>query len=144
VSGDLAHEAGDATEIFLCNIVRLQQCLRREMTNAEKGAILVLYLLLYTITTISFIVGRPYMTVKNFLTRTLERESISNKSRSGRPPKLSKRDRRAISRYIKRNRTASREEVRQPQDYRPLLLKSILRSLVCIVQSCLFYPTFSP
>ena len=29
------------------------------------------------------------------------------------PPKLSKRDRRDISRYIKRNRTASREEVRQ-------------------------------
>ena len=53
------------------------------MTNAEKGAILVLYLLLYTITTISLIVGRPYMTVKNFLTWTLERESIGNKSRSG-------------------------------------------------------------
>ncbi|RPB28668.1 hypothetical protein L211DRAFT_802213, partial [Terfezia boudieri ATCC MYA-4762] len=83
------------------------------MANAEKGAILVLHLLFYSFTTISLIVGRPYMTVKNFITRTLERQSMDNKSRGGRPPKLSKRDRRAISRYIKRNRTASREEVRQ-------------------------------
>ncbi|RPB17928.1 hypothetical protein L211DRAFT_799321, partial [Terfezia boudieri ATCC MYA-4762] len=53
------------------------------------------------------IIGRPYMTVKNFITRTLERESGNNKARNGRPTNLSKRDRRAISQYIKRNRTAS-------------------------------------
>ncbi|RPB28777.1 hypothetical protein L211DRAFT_881017 [Terfezia boudieri ATCC MYA-4762] len=48
---------------------------RREMTNAEKGAILVLYYLFYTYDTISFIVGRPYMTVKNFICRT-SKESL--------------------------------------------------------------------
>jgi len=80
---------------------------RREMTDAEKGAILVLYYLYYIFATISFIVDRPYTTVKSFIIRTLERRSKYNPSRSGRPTKLSKRDRRAISQYIKRHRTAT-------------------------------------
>ena len=62
---------------------------------------IALYYLFYT-HVISFIVGRPYMTVQNFIARTL----MNNKARCGRPPKLLKRDRRSISRYIKRNRTA--------------------------------------
>lgn len=87
--------------------------LRREMSDAEKGAILVLYYLFYTYATISFIVGRPFTTVRSFILRTLERGSKDNAPRSGRPTKLSKRERRAISRYIKRYRTATREEVRK-------------------------------
>lgn len=83
---------------------------RRQMTNAEKGAILVLHYLFYTFATISLIMGRPYMMVKNFIVGTTERGSIANSARSGRPSKLSKRDRRAISRYIKRNWTATWEE----------------------------------
>ena len=86
---------------------------RKEMTDAEKGAILVLDYLFYTFATISFIVGRPSTTVKSFILSTAEWRSKDNAARSVRPTKLSKRQRRAISRYIKRYRTPRREEVQK-------------------------------
>ena len=86
---------------------------RREMLVAQKGIILVLRHLDYKITTISEITGRPWSTIKNFLIRAKTKGSLHNQPRSGRPPKLSKQDWRAIIRCVKSNRTWTREQVRQ-------------------------------
>ena len=86
---------------------------RREMTVAQKGIILVLSHLDYKITTISEITGRPWSAIKNFLFRAKTKGSLHHQPRSGRPPKLSKQDRRAIIRCVKSNRTWTREQVRQ-------------------------------
>ena len=51
---------------------------RRQMTDAEKGAILVLHSLQYTVAMISHHVeGRPWSTVKNFIVRASEAQSTT-------------------------------------------------------------------
>lgn len=94
-------------------VTAMPATVRREMTVVEKGIILVLFHLHYSITFISTISGRPWSTIKNFLNRTAKRGTIENAPRSGRPTKLSKRDRRAILRCVKKNKTWTREEIRQ-------------------------------
>ena len=86
---------------------------RREMSVTEKGIILVLFHLEYKISYISKVSGRPWSTVKNFLNRTKIRGTINNLPRSGRPPKLSKRDRRLILHTVKTNRAWTNEKVLQ-------------------------------
>jgi transposase len=85
---------------------------RRELSNAEKGAILVLFHLQYTIALIGYIIGRPWSTVKSFIVRATERGSIENLPRPGRPEKLSKYDRRAIMRAVKKDRSLTRQQLR--------------------------------
>ncbi|KAI5780639.1 hypothetical protein DFH27DRAFT_463508, partial [Peziza echinospora] len=60
---------------------------RKEMSDAEKGAIVAFFYLNYSIAMISFFVGRPWSTIKNFITRIKERGNIENLSRPGRPVK---------------------------------------------------------
>ena len=42
---------------------------RMEMTDAEKGAIIVLFHLQFSLAIISKIIGRPWSTIKNFVVR---------------------------------------------------------------------------
>ena len=76
---------------------------RRELSSVEKGMILALFYCLGTITTVAKIVGRPWSTVKNFLVRATERSSIENSPRSGRPPALTKRQKRRLVRLAKKH-----------------------------------------
>ena len=87
--------------------------IRREMTVVERGIILILFHLQYTIAMISRISGRPWTTSKNFLNRTAVRGYIENAPRSSRPKKLSKQGRRAILRCVKRYPTWTREHIQQ-------------------------------
>ena len=86
---------------------------RREMTVVERGIIVVVFHLQYTIAMISRISGHAWTTVKSFLNRTVVRGYIENAPRSGRPKKLSKQDRRAILRCVKRYPTWTREQIQQ-------------------------------
>ena len=75
--------------------------------------VIVLFWLFRKIFIVSLIIGRPWSTVKSFLRWAIERGHIENLPRSGRPEKLTKRERRHIWRTIKRNRKLTRE---QPRD----------------------------
>ena len=61
---------------------------RREMSNAEKGMIVAFYKLGMSIAQIAIAVNRPWSTVKSFTTRYIERKTIDNAPRSGRPLKF--------------------------------------------------------
>lgn len=84
---------------------------RKEMSLVEKGMMVVLFWLNYSITAISVITKRPWSTVKNFKIRYLTRGHVNNLPRPGRPPKLSKRDKRAIRRAIKKDPKATRAHI---------------------------------
>ena len=85
---------------------------RRELSQVEKGMIIALFWFFRKISIISLITGRPWSTVKTFLQRATERGHVDNLPRSGRPEKLTKRERRHIWRTIKRNRKLTREQLR--------------------------------
>ena len=86
---------------------------RREMNDVEKGMIIAFFACLQCITTVAHLVGRPWSTVKNFLVRATERQSLANLPRSGRPEILTKRQRRAILRAVRKDRQLTHEEVRR-------------------------------
>ena len=58
---------------------------RKEMTDVEKGAIIVLFHLQYSLAIISKIIGRQWSTIKNFVIRQAQRNTIGNAVRSGQP-----------------------------------------------------------
>jgi transposase len=85
---------------------------RREMSLVEKGMIIAFFWVFRNISIVSSLMGRPWSTVKSFLMRATERMHVYNLPRPGRPEKLTKRERRAIWRTIKRDRKLTRQELR--------------------------------
>ena len=86
---------------------------RREMTDVEKGMIIAFFACLQCIATVAHIVGRPWLTVRNFLARATDRQSLANLPRSGRPEILTKLQKRAILRAVRKDRRLTHEEVRR-------------------------------
>ena len=84
---------------------------RREMTLAEKGAIIVLFYLRYSFAAISLITGRPWSTVCNFVACATDRQSLENNPPSGRPCILTWRQQRSIMRAVKKDRQMTRAEL---------------------------------
>jgi hypothetical protein len=85
---------------------------RREMSNIEKGMIIAFFYCLRNITLVAQIVGRPWTTIKSFLARACERQSLDNIPRPGRTPVLSERQRRTIIRQAKSHRKMTRSDFR--------------------------------
>ena len=85
----------------------------KQMTDVEKGMIIALCWVYGVYATVSKIVGRPWSTVKSFLERHYIRGTTSNRKRSGRPEKLTKRQKRQILRAVKNDRRCTREEIRK-------------------------------
>ena len=56
---------------------------RKMMTDANKGAIIVLFHLQYSLAIIGRIVGRLWSTIKNFVVPQAESNTIENAVRSG-------------------------------------------------------------
>src|SRR5258705_7255913 len=86
---------------------------RRELSNVEKGMIIAFFVIYGVISTVSFLVGRPWSTVKSFLDRYYKRGITDNLPRSGRPEVLSKRDKRAILRAVRKHRQYTLEQIRR-------------------------------
>jgi len=86
---------------------------RRELSNVEKGMIIVFFVIYSTISTVSLLVGRPWPTVKSLLQRYYKRSTTDNLSRSGRPEVLSKRDKRTILHAVGKHRQYTREQIRR-------------------------------
>ena len=76
---------------------------RREMTNIEKGMIIAFFYCLQNITLVAHIIGRPWTTIKSFLARVCERQSLDNIPRPGRPSLLSSQQHHTIIRAAKSN-----------------------------------------
>ena len=85
---------------------------RRELSPVEKGMVIAFFWVFRKISIVSLTTGHPWSTIKSFLQRATERGHIENLSRSGRPEKLTKRERRHIWRTIKHNRKLTREQLR--------------------------------
>jgi len=87
---------------------------RKEMTNTEKGMIIAFFYCLGSIMQVARLIGRPWSTVKSFLTRATERQSLENLPRSGRPHILSPQQHRAIVQAAKSsdNRKMNRSDFR--------------------------------
>jgi len=85
---------------------------RREMSLAEKGMIIAFFYCLRNIALVAKIIGRPWTTVKSFLVRACERQSLENLPRPGRTPILSAHQRRTIIRAAKSNRKMTRSTFR--------------------------------
>ena len=85
---------------------------RREMTSVEKGMIVAFFYCLRNITLVARIIGRPWTTIKSFLARACERQSLDNIPRPGRPPVLSRRQCRTIIQAAKCNRKMTRSDFR--------------------------------
>ena len=62
---------------------------RKEMTLAQKGMIIAFFYCLRNIALVAQIIGRPWTTVKSFLVRACERQSLENLPRPGHTPILS-------------------------------------------------------
>jgi len=84
---------------------------RTEMTNVEKGMIIGLFYCLRNIAHVARIIGRPWTTIKSFLARACERQSLDNLPRPGRTPILSQRQRSTIIRAAKANRKMTRSDL---------------------------------
>ena len=82
------------------------------MTNVEKGMIIGFFYCLRNIALIAQIIGRPWSTIKSFLARACERQSLDNIPRPGRTPTLSQRQRCTIIRAAKSNRKMTRSDFR--------------------------------
>ena len=82
------------------------------MTDAEKGMIIAFFYCLGSIAQVASLVGRPWSTIKSFLTRTSERMSVENIPRPARPPLLSRQQRCTIVQAAKSNRQTTRSEFR--------------------------------
>jgi len=85
---------------------------RTEMTNVEKGMIIGFFYCLRNIALVAQIIGRPWTTIKSFLARACERQSLDNLPRPGRTPILSQRQRSTIIRAAKANRKMTRSDFR--------------------------------
>lgn len=85
---------------------------RREMTNVEKGMIIAFFYCLRNITHVAQTIGRPWTTIKSFLARVCEHQSLDNIPRPGRPSLLSQLQRRTIIREAKANRKMTRSDFR--------------------------------
>ncbi|KAF8243676.1 hypothetical protein K440DRAFT_560946 [Wilcoxina mikolae CBS 423.85] len=83
------------------------------MTDVKKGMIIAFFYCLGTISAVARVMGKPWSTIRNFLVRTTERQSIDNLQSSGRPVKLSQRDRQAILRAARHNRQLTNAEIRR-------------------------------
>src|SRR5437588_6414725 len=91
-----------------------QRTPHKEMTNTEKGMIIAFFYCLASIMQVAQLIGHPWSTVKSFLTRATERQSLDNLLRSGRLRILSPQQRRAITRSARstRNRKMNRSDFR--------------------------------
>lgn len=76
----------------------------KEMTNTEKGMIIAFFYCLGSIMQVASLIGRPWSTVKSFLMRATERQSLDNLLQSGRPRVLSPQQHHTIIRAAKANR----------------------------------------
>ena len=74
------------------------------MTNVEKGMIIAFFHCLRNIALVAQVIGRPWTTIKSFLARACERQSLENIPRPGRTPILSCQQCRTIVRAAKSNR----------------------------------------
>jgi len=85
---------------------------RTEMSNVEKGMIIGFFHCLRNIALVAQIIGRPWTTIKSFLTRACECLSLDNIPRPGRTPVLSQRQHRTIIQAAKSNRKMTRSDFR--------------------------------
>jgi len=72
------------------------------MSNIEKGMIIAFFYCLWNITLVAQIIGRPWTTIKSFLVRACERQSLDNLPRPSR----------TIIRQAKSNRSMTRSDFR--------------------------------
>jgi len=91
---------------------RIPKTQQREMTNVEKGMIIAFFHCLQNITLIAQVIGRPWTTIKSFLTRACEHQSLENLPRPGRTPILSRQQCRTIVQAVKSNRKMTRSAFR--------------------------------
>jgi len=84
----------------------------REMTLAEQRAIIVLLYLRYSCAAISLITGQPWSTVRSFVARATDCQSVENHPCSGRPCILTRWQRRSIIRVVKEDRQMTWAELR--------------------------------
>ena len=91
---------------------RTPKTTRTEMTNIEKGMIIGFFYCLRNISLVAQITGRPWTTIKSFLARACERQSLDNLPRPGRTPTLSELQHRTIIQEAKSNRKMTRSDFR--------------------------------
>ena len=84
---------------------------RREMSEVLKGMIIAFFWCFHNYSFVARLVKRSESTVRTFLKRASERGHIQNLPRSGRPSKLTRRDKSCIKRAWRRDRFQSKEEV---------------------------------
>ena len=82
------------------------------MTNVEKRMVIAFFYCLRNIALVAQTIRWPWTTIKSFLARACERQSLDNIPRPGRPPVLSQRQRRTIIRAAKSNRKMTRSDFR--------------------------------
>ena len=82
------------------------------MTNIEKGMIIGFFYSLWNITLVAQITGRPWTTIKSFLARACDRQSLDILPRPGRTPTLSQLQYRTIIQEAKSNRKMTRSDFR--------------------------------
>jgi len=85
---------------------------RREMTLGEKGAIIILFYLRYSFAAISLITGWPWSTVRNFVARATDPQSLQNNQRCGRPCILTRRHWTSIMQAVNKYRQMTWAELR--------------------------------
>ncbi|KAH0602699.1 uncharacterized protein H6S33_008349 [Morchella sextelata] len=86
---------------------------RRQMSSTEKGMIIAFFFCFGCIQTVSAIIGRPWSTIKSFIQRTVLRDgNEDNLPRSGRPPLLSRRQKKELVKAAKNNRRMTKNEFR--------------------------------
>ena len=84
---------------------------RREMSEVLKGMIIAFFWCIHNYSFVTRLVKRSESTVRTFLKQASECGHIQNLPRSGRPSKLTWRDKSRIQRAWKRDRFQSVEEV---------------------------------
>ena len=82
------------------------------MTNVEKGMIIAFFLCLRNIALVAQVIGQPWTTIKSFLARACERQSLENIPRPGRTPVLSHQQCYTIIRAAKSDRKMTRSAFR--------------------------------
>ncbi|KAF8471130.1 hypothetical protein BDZ91DRAFT_620183, partial [Kalaharituber pfeilii] len=84
---------------------------RKELSDIEKGRIIALFELNFSISQIARITNRPRETIRDFCKRYQERGTPKNLSRSGRSTKISEENGEAILTLILKDRKLKRQEV---------------------------------
>jgi len=82
------------------------------MTSVEKAMIIAFFYCFRNITLVAEIIGRPWTTIKSFLARACERQSLDNIPRPGHPPVLTQRHCRPIIWAAKSNWKMTRSDFR--------------------------------